>query len=368
MSDIISYVKKYGHKSFAQMPLNEIDILLLTSLTYLDYADLVSAHVFGKKRLADVAMLFTQKYDKKVLNKSIIAVQAAGKILNSVRQSIRFQDCLMYNYVYKYNNEKQFSALFIDVDNHRTIVAFEGTDDLISGWKEDFALCYEFPIPSQKEAIRYVNTHISPFASREYIFAGHSKGGNLALVAGMYANPLIKKNIKRIISFDGPGLKQKQISSRQYAKMAPLYQLIIPNYSVVGLLLRHPDNYHVILSNKKGIMAHNFLSWQVIDEHFVVAKLSHFSEHIDHVITDWLDKYNDTERREFVMDLFAIFERANIDSLLDIKENVLKNVHNILKESTQVSEHSKVMIRDFLNFIMEYLRDDALSLIPHKDK
>ena len=121
------------------------------------------------------------------------------EILDYIKNEIRYKDLYLYNYSYKRDHDKQFSALFIDINEKLTYISFEGTDDLISGWKEDFQMTYMFPIPGQREAIKYINKSIPLFTDRKYVICGHSKGGNLSVVAGMYANPLIKNKIKRII-------------------------------------------------------------------------------------------------------------------------------------------------------------------------
>ena len=64
-------------------------------------------------------------------------------------------------------------------------VAFEGTDDSMVGWHEDFDMMHTFPIPSQKLAMEYLNQVITRKYHRVYV-GGHSKGGNLAMTACMY--------------------------------------------------------------------------------------------------------------------------------------------------------------------------------------
>ena len=141
-------------------------------------------------------------------------------------------------------------------------VSYEGTDHLLSGWKEDFELAYKFPIESQKYAIEYLNKTIG-FFDKNIVIGGHSKGGNLALVASMYAKKSIKKKIIKIYSNDGPGLRKKEIESKEYKSIEEKYIHIIPNYSVVGLLLRHTSNYKVIKSTRKDLMAHSIMTWQI---------------------------------------------------------------------------------------------------------
>lgn len=365
--NICEYVKKKGDKPLKEMAFNEVDNVICASLSYIDFDGILD---IGKDKISinQAGEAFFKKYSKKELNKNVMGIQAAIKIFEAIYKTKRFSEMSLYNYVYKCDETKQFSAVFIDIDDDNTYISFEGTDDLISGWKEDFELAYKFPIPAQKDAIAYLNRHINIFSRRRYILGGHSKGGNLALVSGMYANPLIRKKIIKIISNDGPGLKNEQFTSRQYKKIENIYSLIIPNYSVVGLLLRHPDNYRVILANKKGLMAHNTLSWQVNEGSFYDANLSAYSKKFDQAFTTWLDKYNDYEREQFVTELFKIFERANIDSLLDIKENALATILALIKESKGINKESRQMMKELVDFIFDYLKKDASEFFQYKIK
>lgn len=355
MANIFDYIKDNQDKTFSELEFNEIDNLIFSSLAYIDYKEILNNK---KKRIEDCGIEFFNKYTKKEIKNSVLAVRDAIEVLKSIYQTKRYKDLIFYNYISDYNDDLQFSCLFIEIDKHLTYISFEGTDDLISGWKEDFELAYKFPIEAQKAAIRYLNTKISPFSFKKYIVGGHSKGGNIALVASMYANPLIRNKIIKIYSNDGPGVLKQEIESKNYQRILNKYQLIIPDSSVVGLLLRHKDDYKVVKSNNKGLMAHEIISWQVEDNHLKETDLSMFSKRVDKSITEWLETYDLATREKFVKDLFSIFKRANIKTLLDLKGIKLKNTLSILKESTKLSKESKKMISELIRFIVLYINKD----------
>lgn len=361
MGNITHYINKYGNLTFGELAFNEIDNVILSTIAYINFDSIIEKN--KTIRLEEAAKSYFKKNNKKDVLKNVLCVQIASKILKYVAEERRFKDLVLSNYDYKSSGDYQFSALFIDLDEKTTYIAFEGTDDLISGWKEDMALSYEFPVIAQKEAISYINSKISWTSKRNYILGGHSKGGNLALVAGMYANPFIRKKIIQIISNDGPGLREKQINSRQFKRVKHLYELVVPNYSVVGLLLNQPENPRVISSTKTGIMAHNVLTWEVLDNHFIDAKLSKFSKNVDKIITQWISSYSDEEKKELVMQIFSIFNRAKIKSLLDIKASKIPSVIRIVKESTKLDKNSKKAINDLINLTIDHFKDDVKSHI-----
>lgn len=366
MANIIDYIDKSGNKLFNELPFNEIDNVIFASISYLNLDGIVNEGSKEPISIGNAGDKFFNKYTKKEFRNNVFAVQSAIKVFKAIYTTSRYKNLKLYNYVYKGDSTKQFSAVFIDLSNKYTYVSFEGTDDLVSGWMEDAKLSYQFPVPSQSEAIRYINKFISPFSRRKYILGGHSKGGNLALVAGMYANHLIKTKIKKIYMNDAPGLKTKQLKSKSYKSIKNRIERIIPNYSVIGLMLRHTDDYHVILSNKTGLLAHNIIYWQTMNNEFIETNLSPFSKKLDKVLTEWLDSYNDEERRELVEDLFDILNRASITSLLDVKASTLPSILAILKESKKINPESKKRIRKLLRTLLTFFKEESSNYIHSK--
>lgn len=365
MANILDYAKKYGSLSHLEKEFNELDYLILATISYVDFDGIINFDD-NKVTLHDAGVTYFHKYDKKDYKNNVMGIQAAIKIFASVYNLPRYKDLLCYNYRYIRSENEQFSALFIDITNRLTYISFEGTDDLVSGWKEDAELAYKFPVSAHRDAIKYINRKVTPFSKRKYIIGGHSKGGNISLVAGMYANSLIASKIIGIYSFDGPGLKLAQINSHQFKKIKNKYHLIIPNYSVIGLMLRHPKPYKIVLSNHAGFIAHNCLFWEVDNDEFIETKLTEFSKAVDKAITNWLDNYNDVERKKFVEDVFMIFDRAGIDSLVDIKAQMLPKVATILKESMGISKTSKKMINELIKFLLNNLKESATVAIKSK--
>lgn len=366
MANIIDYIKSSSKKSFDELPFNEIDNVIFASIAYLNLDGIVKEHYKDPVTIEYAGTKYFKKYTKKDFRNNIFAVQSAIKVLNAIYTTPRYKDLKLYNYVYKGDNTKQFSAIFIDISKRYTYISFEGTDELVSGWMEDAKLAYQFPVPSQREAIRYINKNIFPFSRRQYILGGHSKGGNLALVAGMYANHLIKPKIRKIYMDDAPGLKLKQIKSNAYRSIKNRVERIIPNYSIIGLMLRHTDEYHVILANKTGLLAHNIICWQTANNEFIKTNLSPFSKRLDKVLTEWLDSYNDEERKELVEDLFDVLNRAGITSLLDVKSSTLPSILAILKESKKINAESKKRVRKLLKILLTFFKEESKTLIKAK--
>lgn len=356
--NIYRYIDKYGNISFLEKEFNDVDNLIFSALIYIDLDKYVSNNNFNKRSIQDVGNEFFKNYNKK--NKNIIATKIGIKVLRYIKDTKRYKDLLLYNYSYIGNDNEQFSAITIEINNSLIYVSFEGTDQLISGWKEDFMMSYQFPVLSQKMAIKYMNKFI--FNRHKIIVGGHSKGGNLAIVAGMYANMFVKNKIIKVYNNDGPGLREEQFNSNKYKDMEKKLVSIIPNYSVVGLLLKHSDKYIVVKSMKRGINAHNFTNWVISDDKLLVTNLSNYSKIINKTFSKWLDKYSYSERELFVKELFLIFDRANIYSLTDINNNK-KLIFNIIKETKGVDIKIKNMIKDFIYLLFSLFKEETTNEI-----
>ncbi len=336
---IEDYIKRYGDVPFLIKPFNEVDNVILSLISYLDFDGILDVN--ESLTLKEAAKLFFKRYNKLEIKTSFYSIKNAIETFDLIKDTIRYSDLRLYNYVYKRDYYEQFSALFIDLTDKLTYISFEGTDELISGWGEDAALSYSFPVPAQKDAIDYVNKRIPIFDNRKYILGGHSKGGNLALVAGMYAKFSIRRKIIKIYSNDGPGLRLKEFKSIRYKRIEHKYHLIVPKYSIVGMFLHPKVDKIVVDTTIRGPLTHCVKFWRVKNDHFKRSEITPFSKKLDETITTWLESYNDLERKEFINNILEIFRKCHIESLLDIKEAKLKSAIKILRESKKLDKKSK---------------------------
>lgn len=344
--NLFDYANYFGEYSFKDRPFNEVDNLVFACLSYVDFNGVVK-----KSRetitIKDAYEVFKEVY--KPRKREILAVKNAVKLFEAIKDTKRFGNVEMANYTYVGDDNAQFSAITFMMDKKNYYVAFEGTDSLISGWEEDCKMAYHFPVEAHVLAKNYLDKNFT-MKKCNIIVGGHSKGGNLALVASMYANFFVKKKIKTIYSNDGQGLRKAQIESKFYDKIASRFIHIIPNYSIVGLLLRHKDDYIVCKSNKKGFLAHDLLTWQVSYDHLEKEKLSRSSKVFDEGFTRWLDKYDDEKRKMFVKEIFDVMRKNGIKDLTEIeikKELIL----NVVKQSKEINPMVKEMTIELFKVI-----------------
>ena len=365
--NIFSYIDKYGEFTFDEVSFTEVDNAIMASLSYINFNNIVSNNRSNKITIGEASDKYFKMHKSK--EKLFFAVKQAVKVLKYIKDTKRYKNLLLYNYVYNYSDEFQFSALTIEISSKLVYISFEGTDHLVSGWKEDFMMTYMFPIPSQKKAIDYLNKKFI-LSSKKIILGGHSKGGNLAMVAGMYANMLVRGKIIKIYNNDGPGVLEEQFKSLEYERIKDKLVNIIPNYSVVGILL-YNDNQIVIRSLRKGLWAHDIHSWAVSDKAFMRADIDSYNDALGEEIKVWMSKYSNEERERFVIAMFDIFKKSNIDNFLELGDN-FKVILELISNSKELSDVDKDVLKELFSVIFNCYKDAKLDgikkILEKKDK
>ena len=148
------------------------------------------------------------------------------------------------------------------------------------------------------------------------------------------------------------------------AKFKNKYNLILPEYSIVGVLLNNKVERKVVGSYRMGIYAHSVYNWKVSGDSFVAAKdLSSLSKSIESTVIKWVNSYDLKTRRRFVEDLFDIFERCNIKTLYKIHAKDLKEITTVVREAKNISPESKKLIKEFVSMLITTVKEDTFSFI-----
>lgn len=350
-----AFIDKYGKVSYKDKKETEIDILLFSQLAYLPM-DNIDFKNNQKYTLEEIAT----NIDRSVFLESLIAQRNALKLLDTIKDLPRFKEIKVTDYSYIMDENSQFGAVTFILPNKKIVIAFQGTDNTIAGWKEDAILSYKYPTTSQELAGRYVEKIISKY-KRSVIICGHSKGGNLALVGAMRTTLLKKLAIKEIYSFDGPGLREKEFNSNQYKQVRKKLHNIVPDESMVGVLFNQ-ENLDVIKSDAKGIMQHATTSWQVEDDRLVRTNKSTLSDNLDKAIYDWLSNYDLEQRKLIIDEAFGLLEKSNIKRVSDISDNYLRSFLEVLKATETLENQTKVVIFNCLKLLSTTLSKTLINM------
>ena len=198
------------------------------------------------------------------------------------------------------------------------LIAFRGTDDSLVGWKEDFNMAFQYPVPAQRAASAYLDM-VARLWHGPIVLTGHSKGGNLAVYAAMNASPEVARRIRHVYSLDGPGFPSSVVRSRQYVELQPKVTKIVPSSSIVGQVFETPERCRVVVSDSTGIMQHFLYSWQVSGGAFVTepdvdSRSRLFSESLNR----WMESLTVEQRERAVDALFEVLHAGGATSISEV--------------------------------------------------
>lgn len=352
--DLFGYIKKYGKYSFKEKKFNEVDNVILSCLTYVDFSKIVSANLSSKITLEEAGNAYFSLYEEKIKKRKVSTIKSGILLLKAIKDTKRFKDILIYNYRYFVSETSQFGAVTFDLDSNTTYIAYEGTDHLLSGWEEDCKIAYIFPVEAQSLAISYLNEYL--FAYKKLIIGGHSKGGHLAIIASMYTNYFIRRRIVKIYSNDGLGIRKEEFESKKYKKIESKISKIIPSYSIIGHLL-NSSSYKIIKTNRKSIKSHNPLFWIVKDDKFEQSDSAKTCLILKRTVYKYLAQYDLNTKINFVDEFFKICKDNNIDTFQKANDNKKLLVKEVF-ESDKIDIEAKTMFSNVYKIVKESLKEE----------
>ncbi len=343
---IEQYIERHGNDTMSELPFTEIDSLLLTSLVYLNLDKIMPKDKNEMMSLSKISSLFFKKNDEQTIKKMRPSfIPHVISILRLMAQKKRYKNILFYNYINEVTDITQFCAITAKLEDHTNYIAFSGTDDSVIGWKEDFQMSYVFPVPAQEKALNYLKNTISIFGPK-YRVGGHSKGGNLAMTSYMLNNFLIQHKIIEVYNFDGPGFRKREFESKKFKVMERKLKMYIPEKSLIGRLFRSSENYEVIKSSSNVFFQHDGTRWIVDDLKFKRGEFSKQSKKLEKRVFDWINSYQDEDRKKIVDIIFSVLEKGGITELSQLRVSKLQKVYILIKENKDMDKESRKLILD----------------------
>ncbi len=353
MANIIDYLKWRGDVSFSESPLNSIDVLIFSELSYLHFDDIAPASVSSKGVPLSVLSdkFFTLHYDRHAIG-AILPSEEMFELFKLCAKSRRFANVGVKGFVNEIdvNAQKQFCAVCFDVGKTTTVVTFRGTDDTLIGWKEDLNMAFFTPIPSQSDSVAYLKNVISNSNMERFIVCGHSKGGNLAFYAALNVDSELQDKIVSVFSFDGPGFKKDFLKEVKNNKIIPKMYKISPESSLIGAIFNSVVKCKYVKSSAKGLYQHDAFTWEVLGRDFVyVSKQSKGSLDFHNTLENLVDNMTDREKVEFVDALYRFMTVNDATTLTDVASDKLKFIFGILKTDMK----TKKTVFDLMNRLIK---------------
>lgn len=354
MANIFDYLDWRGDLSLNQAEFNEIDNLILARFSYFPFDHIIKENETITIEEAGKRFENLDVAKEKILQKEDV------DLFPAMAKSNRFSKMKITNYINKINvaEEKQFSAITVFLPDDTIYVSFRGTDNTLVGWKEDFNMSFQEQVPSQVDAVAYLNEVASKYPKLLRV-GGHSKGGNMAVYAASFCKEEIKNRIINVYNNDGPGFHEVVIASKEYQNMLPKVHTYVPQTSIIGRLLYHEEKYTVVQSTQSGVMQHDVYTWQLQGGKFIhLDEVDDGSKFMDKTIKAWLNEVSKEQRGEFINHVFEILQATDADTLAQMKENWMKNAKVLIDTYKNMDEESKKIMTQTIEALFVIIKNN----------
>lgn len=345
MSNLVDYVKINGNKSYKEYPFNEVDAAIYSTLSYID----MSSFYEKNKTLEELYNLSKNRFSLKITDKFN---KENKELFEIVATSLRYKDNVINDYKRIVNKVTQFSALSIHVLHHFKFISFEGTEDDLVGWKENFMMGYMYPNVAQEEAVKFLTENIKLNDLNVYV-GGHSKGGNLSLCAAMEQSFFKRFKINYIFNFDGPGFKEGLIKEEKLERIIKKIKNYYPKNSYIGMIFNSKGDKKFVKSNALSIYEHDIHSWLIIENRFLETTQGKNSQKFHERINNLFLKHSNDEYKFFIETFFTLLNDSGYFYKSELKELNIEKIKKIIDKAINLSEEGKKVILElFKTFLL----------------
>jgi len=366
MADLFDYILWRGDLEFDKLPFNPVDNIVFSQLSYLPMEGIVPGPNDNKTITVEelAAKHAAMQKDNPSGLSNDIAVNDAISVINAIGSAPRYKHCRLFGFTNNIDldQEKQFAAYCAIIGrkhlSKKMLVVYRGTDMTLVGWKESFNMSFIASVPSQKEAVSYLEK-----ISRRYfyplIIAGHSKGGNLAIYASAFCGELIRRRITAIYSNDAPGFHKEVIKSRGYRAICSRIQSFIPQSSLVGMLFEHGETPMVVKSDANGPMQHSLCSWEVTYNNMVDGGgLTPQSRFINNTISEWINNIDEGQRQQFIQAIYKILVSCDAESVADLTDDWKNTASGIINALFNMDKPTKKLMGKLIGELFKTAKEN----------
>lgn len=362
MPNLYDYLNWRGDLSLKQAPFNDIDALILSRVSYLPFDGIVPESFKECISLGEANAALEAAGD------SVHYMMKADKaLLPAAAACPRFSPMLLSGFTNRIDAglEKQFSAMVIAPGEGRHFISYRGTDNSMVGWKEDFNMSFMRNVPSQLEAVSYLEDAVEALRG-QLVLGGHSKGGNLAVYAAAFCRPGAQKRVAKVYNYDGPGFHAEVMAEPGYLAVRERVATIVPQSSVVGLLLEHEENFGIIKSSQRSVMQHDLYSWEVLRDDFIyLDETTGSSRFLDKTLRVWLAEMSSEERAAFIEGLYSIINATNSKNLKELSaKKWYEHARAGLKALIGLDEHTRMVLGKTLLSLVSAAKDNLNIFLP----
>ena len=363
---ILDYLEHRGDLLFEQDAFGDVDNEICAQLSILDFSSCVST-VPGEETpmFAAIERYFEERKGQELY---LGALMPEG-VFDMARRLVgckRFEKTRLTAFRYEIKEgqteeeQKQWTAVTFLFEDQTMYIAFAGTDDTLISWKENLNMALLDSVPSQNEAAAYVADVLRAYPDYQARVGGHSKGGNLAVFAAAKCGDEAFGRIFRVYDNDGPGFSNAFIEDPDYKAVRGKVRNILPELSVVGLLLERDLPFTLVKSSAKGVFQHDCFSWNVIGNRFEEAKEPAKEALLLRKMTrQWLSGLSSGEKTEFVEAFYKLLTATDAKTLTDLFENKLWLFTALRRLPREDRKAISGSVRKFIKAMREVLTSTA---------
>lgn len=321
-----------------ERPLCAVDSLVLSWLSYFKLNDQSSVYqgfcswdglpVRELLRAEDFEAMFGDSWDP----------EGSRELLFAVCSSPRFRDMRVCGYRTSFSEEaeEQFAAVTFQLPDGSVYAAFRGTDSTLVGWKEDFNMAFQSPVPAQVSAAEYLEEAARALPGTLYA-GGHSKGGNLAVYAAIMCPHALQDRIARVFSHDGPGFNEQFLRGKGFARMRGRIDKTLPRSSMFGMIFEDQEDYAIVDSTSFSLLQHNPFSWVVEGTDFKrVERISAGARYLDKTLSDWMARISPEERGKVIDAVFDVIGATDAMYFAEIRDSWQESLPKMLVAAGEV--------------------------------
>ncbi len=320
---LIDYIRNED-KGFDERPFGIPDAMVLTELVYIRFERVVRRPSLLSVAMPISALTISERLE--MMLEDVTHSDERREVIHACAASRRFGD-MKLNFAesrFSVERENQFAAVSFFLGDGTVFAAFRGTDNTITGWRENFNMAYKPSVPAQRDSVEYLE-RVAIMTHQPIRVGGHSKGGNLAVCAAAFCRKGVQERLLNIYSFDGPGFKRDITQDESFLRIKDRFVKVMPTGTLVGTLLSQSSDYLVVESEGEGFEQHEMRNWRFNGSELVLAEgLTEDAQYFDRMLDNWVGRLSDQQLEAAVETVFGIIndlQAASFNDLIRILES-----------------------------------------------
>lgn len=352
-ANLLDYLTWRGDVPFEVSDFNQIDGVVLARFSYAPFQLAFSEENPTYHTVETVCEKMLQNEDCRRL----CLYEEDVELIQKLKESTRFNQLKMGDFVDVYDDEEevQFSAFSLMLDEAHICIVYRGTDNTLVGWKEDLNMGFVSPLGCQLRGKEYLEKIAEQNPNASIDLCGHSKGGNVSAYAAAFCKEEVQKRVRDVYDFDGPGFEDMVLESEGYGRVCDRIHTFVPQSSLVGMILGHREKHRIVHSMDSRVpYQHNLFTWEILKNDFIYEeKTTNASRYFDRTLKDFLANMDKEHREIFVDTAYSLLGDTQAITLEDITTNFKDTSKIMLKTMKGLDTESRKNLAEGLRLFMK---------------